>query len=107
MDILVVGKILDSLPDIIDYLLDTKEVDEFTFSLKEVVHRRDELYIMFRCGFYNEHEHADEFYLKLVFSGEYSIFYDMKELTYSEQHCGVTLEEPDENRAVKRIINLV
>jgi hypothetical protein len=39
--------------------------------------------------------------------GGYSIFYSLDELTYSESHLGVTLDTPEEERVIKRILTAV
>jgi len=113
MDQYVIAKLINELPPKIDRLLDLKEIDEFSFSLQGVSGGTSgtDFTILFRCGYYVPNGTAGsdeaEFYVKLHFSGMYKIFYDLNELTYSEQHLGIVENEDEETRVTKRIIALV
>ena len=105
-------KIINSLPDTIDRLLEIKDVDEFTFSLVKVNGGpRNDFTIKFRFGYYVPNGTArsdeEEAYIILRFSGVYAIFYELNNLTFSEQHLGITEDDDEESRVNKRIIALV
>ena len=109
MDQSVIVKLINELPPKINRLLELKEIDDFSFSLQGISGGTSgsDFAILFRYGYYDAQGYDAEFYVKLHFSGMYKIFYDLKDLTYSERHLGIVENEDEESRITKRIIALV